>query len=132
MAAILLVEDVDIVRSVLRRFLESVGHEVTECASGDEAGRIAGRAKFDLVITDLWMKNGNGVDFIRAQSAYGRALPTIAMTSGDPNVTRSESVEAALRAGAQRVLIKPVTKKYLLQAVDSVLGQNVGSAENAA
>ena len=55
MARILLVEDVEIVRTALRRFLESAGHEVTECAGGDEANSIVGAMNFEVVVTDLWM-----------------------------------------------------------------------------
>ena len=121
MATVLLVEDVEIVRTVLRKFLESAGHEVTECEGGDEARRIVGASDFDVVVTDLWMKNGNGVEFIGVQSANGRPRPIIAMTGGDPNVTGSRSAELARRAGATRVLITPVTKKDILQAVDSAV-----------
>jgi len=123
MAKILLVEDVDIVRIVMRRFLESAGHDVTECAGGNEANRIVGAAKFDVVVTDLWMKNGDGVEFIRAQSAEGRSQPIIAMTGGDPNAGESRSAEFARNAGAIRVLLKPVTKTDILKAVDFAIGQ---------
>lgn len=129
MAKILLVEDVDIVRTVLRSFLESAGHDVTECEGGNEAIRIVGATNFDVVVTDLWMKNGDGVEFIRVQSASGRSQPIIATTGGDPSVGESRSAEFARSAGATRVLIKPVTKTDILKAIDFAVGQKGGSPE---
>jgi DNA-binding NtrC family response regulator len=130
MAKILLVEDVEIVRTVLRRFLESADHEVTECEGGDEATRIIGLRSFDVVVTDLWMKNGDGVEFILAQQAKDRARPILAITGGDPHVTGPKSVEAALRAGATRVLVKPVTKKDILESVEFALRRDGAVADS--
>jgi CheY-like chemotaxis protein len=123
MATVLLVEDVEIVRMVLRKFLECAGHVVTECSGGDEARRLVGACRFDVVVTDLWMKQGNGVEFIRDQSASGDAPRIIAMTGGEPKAPGSRSVEAARAAGAGRVLTKPVTKTDILTAIDAVLRQ---------
>jgi DNA-binding NtrC family response regulator len=126
-ATILLIEDVEIVRTVLRKFLEAGGHVVRECEGGDEASRIVDRENFDVVVTDLWMKEGDGLEFIGAHATNGRTCSIIAMTGGDPSVTRSRSVEMAQRAGAAEVLIKPVTKTALLTAIDVVLERSVRS-----
>jgi len=121
MAAVLLVEDVAIVRTILRKFVEAAGHKVTECAGADEASRLVGRAKFDVVITDLWMKDGNGLDFIGAQAGKDRSKKIIAMSGGDVMVSGSRSLELAREAGALRVLVKPVTKTDILNAIDYAL-----------
>lgn len=84
MAAILLVEDVPTVRTVLRAFLEFAGHEVTECAGGEEATRLMKHHSFQVVVTDLRMKDGDGLGFIRDQRSKGATIPIIAMTGGDP------------------------------------------------
>ena len=121
MSAVLLVEDVEILRMVLGRFLSSAGHSVTECAGGDEARRLAAAQPFDVIVTDLWMKNGDGLDFIRSQSALAQSRPVIAMTGGDPSASRSRSLELAREAGAVSVLSKPVTKTEILKAIDAAL-----------
>ena len=102
MAAVLLVEDVAIVRTILRRFLESAGHSVVECEGGDDARRAIEKSSFDVVVTDLWMKNGDGLTFITDQSRKGRAARIIAMTGGDPSASRSRSAWAAFRSASIR------------------------------
>ena len=101
MAAILLVEDVPTVRTVLRAFLESAGHEVTECAGGEEATRLMKHHSFQVVVTDLRMKDGDGLGFIRDQRSKGATIPIIAMTGGDPRLSQSRAGTLAIRAGAQ-------------------------------
>jgi len=117
LASVLLVEDVPIVRMILSRFLASGGHGVTECNGGKEASRLIGENQFDVVVTDVFMKDGDGLTFIRDQRSNGVTIPIIAMTGGDPRAPQSESGNLALRAGADSVLIKPVTKSMILEAV---------------
>jgi len=121
MAAVLLVEDVAIVRTILRKFLESAGHSVVECEGGDDARRAIEKSSFDVVVTDLWMKNGDGLTFITDQSRKGRAARIIAMTGGDPKVSGSHSLDLARKAGAAQVLTKPVTKTSILKAIEQVI-----------
>jgi CheY-like chemotaxis protein len=122
LASVLLVEDVSIVRMVLRGFLESGGHDVTECGGGEEASRHVGDKRFDVVVTDIFMKDGDGLRFISDQRSNGVTIPIIVMTGGDPRESQSKSGNLALRAGANRVLMKPVTKRELLGAVTDAVG----------
>ena len=121
MSAVLLVEDVPIVRMVLREFLESAGHDVTECGGGDEAARLLGGNRYDVVVTDICMKEGDGLALIGNQRSNGAPIPIIAMTAGDARRSRSESSRLALRAGAASVLMKPVTKSEILKAIASAV-----------
>lgn len=121
MAAILLVEDVSLVRTTLRRFLERGGHVVEECGSGDDARAFLVHRQVDAVVTDLWMRDGDGLSLIAALRADGRTVPVIAITGGDPRSPLSSSADAAAKAGADRVLMKPVTKTLLLDSIEAVL-----------
>jgi CheY-like chemotaxis protein len=122
LARVLLVEDVSIVRMILRGFLESGGHGVTECDGGEEAARLIGDNLFDAVVTDIFMKDGDGLKFISGQRSKGVTIPIIAMTGGDPRWPQSKSGDLALRAGANRVLMKPVTKSNILGAIADTVG----------
>jgi CheY-like chemotaxis protein len=121
MASILLVEDVELVRALMREFLESAGHSVTDCEGGEEATRLTRRRRFDAVVTDIRMKNGDGLEFIRGQQSKPSPTPIIAITGGDPDTLESQAARQARRAGATQVLMKPVMKGDLLAAVAEAL-----------
>jgi CheY-like chemotaxis protein len=122
MAEVLLVEDVPTVRMVLRAFLKSGGHGVTECAGGEEATRLMKDNRFEVVVTDIFMKDGDGLTFISEQRSNGVTIPIIAMTGSDPGGRQSKSGNLALRAGANRVLMKPVAKSDILGAIADTVG----------
>lgn len=117
MAVVLLIEDVSVVRTLLRKFLERGGHKVTECAGGAEAWARLDKEHFDIILTDLWMKDGGGVEFIRRLRAAGRSIPVIAVTSGSPDTPQPAAQKDAREAGADSVIFKPVTATVLLSAV---------------
>ncbi|CCG42355.1 response regulator [Magnetospirillum molischianum] len=121
MASILLVDDVMVVRMTLRKFLERGGHTVQECDNGLEAIGHLNSGRFDVVLTDIWMPGGNGVDLIRTLKETGIKTRVIAITGGAPRAPQEYSMEEAQKAGADGVLLKPVTKDELLSAVAAVM-----------
>ena len=129
MPAVLLIEDVPLVRLSLVKFLERGGHAVTVCTGGDEAwSRMSGR-RFDVIVTDLWMMDGDGPGFIRRLRSSGDRTPIIAITGGDPRSPQSTSIDLALSAGADRALLKPITKSTLLNAISESLGLEQSASE---
>jgi len=130
MATVLLIEDVPVVRMTLVKFLERGGHSMTACGGGDEAWLRFGDKHFDIVITDLWMMDGDGLEFIRRLRSGGDLTPIIAITGGDPRSPQSTSSEIAMRGGANRVLLKPVTKAALLEAIDQCIASVTGVPES--
>ncbi|MCW6511561.1 response regulator [Lichenifustis flavocetrariae] len=121
MAAVLLIEDVAVVRTTLMKFLERGGHAVTVCEGSHEAWRLLNQQRFDAVVTDIWMKDGDGLDLIGRIRARGDTTPIVVITGGDPRSPQSTSVDAAIRAGANQALMKPVTKTLLLDTVTACL-----------
>jgi two-component system chemotaxis response regulator CheY len=122
MAAVLLIEDVPVVRMTLLKFLERGGHVVTVCSGGIEAGSRLDKNRFDVVVTDLWMMNGDGLELIQRMRTKGDLTRVIAITGGDPRSSQSTSVDVALRVGANRALSKPVTKAELLETIRECIG----------
>jgi CheY-like chemotaxis protein len=126
LAEILLIDDVSVVRTVLCAFMSSAGHKVTECSDGKEAWPTLhqptiDRRGFDLIVTDLWMSGGGGLEFIQRVRAFGIKTPIIAITSGGL-YSRGEVTESVvLRAGADRLLIKPVPQTVLLDAITQLI-----------
>lgn len=123
MARILVVDDVDLVRRTLCRFLESAGHEAVAVTSAAEAlARLPQAPPVALVVTDLWMPGETGVAVIRAAQERRPAVPVIAVTGGTPGAAEDHSQETARAAGAAEVLFKPLTRQILVEAVDRLVG----------
>src|SRR5918993_4665678 len=81
MPDILLVEDKESLRRVLRLTLESAGYAVAEAADARAAAQAVAREPFRLVLTDLRMPHGSGIDVLRASKAAAADVPVILMTA---------------------------------------------------
>ncbi|GJD39164.1 MULTISPECIES: response regulator [Methylobacterium] len=125
MASILLTDDVAVVRMTIRRFLERGGHTVRDCDSADAAEQILSSQSFDILVTDLWMPGRDGLTLIAWVKAQHRGMPIIAVTGGAPRTPQVFSMEEAARAGADRVLMKPVGMQELLSAVTDLIGSRI-------
>ncbi|MCW2272894.1 response regulator [Rhodoblastus acidophilus] len=128
MSAVLVVDDIDVVRLTLRKFLERGGHKVTECASADEAEDLMRRWTPDVLVTDLWMPGRDGLSLIRAVRLRNARLPVVAITGGAPGMTQASSLDEARQAGANRVVMKPVGVQELLANVQDALDQATTAA----
>lgn len=129
MSTVLVVDDIDVVRFTLRKFLERGGHIVIECASVEEAEQVLRQSTPDLVVTDLWMPGGDGVALIARLRETHANLPIIAITGGAPRLPRETSIEQAQMAGARHALMKPVGMQALLSCVDEGLREAESSGQ---
>jgi signal transduction histidine kinase len=115
-AVVLLVEDDDDARELTRRILSDRGAQVVEAASAREAlERIEGSGA-NFLITDIGMASQDGYQLLGTlrDRAYDAArLPAIALTA----FARREDREAALNAGFQEHLVKPVEAQMLISTV---------------
>ncbi|MFN2455158.1 MAG: sigma-54-dependent transcriptional regulator [Pyrinomonadaceae bacterium] len=117
MPDILLVEDKDSLRRVLRLTLETAGYSVTESADAREAAHEIARTPHRLVLTDLRMPHGSGLDVLRAARAADADVPVIVMTAYG---SIDEAVQA-MKDGAHDFLQKPVDSNHLLLLVARAL-----------
>src|SRR5688500_9832463 len=81
MADILLVEDKDSLRRVLRLTLENAGYTVAEAVDARAALNEIANSRHRLVLTDLRMPNGSGLDVLRSARAADGDVPVIVMTA---------------------------------------------------
>lgn len=118
MIHILLIEDTEAVRGPFRVILEQAGYVVREASTGSEGIRLFHESPSDVVITDMYMPDGDGFDVM---SALRRevSVPKIIVLSGQ--ASKAEILSAAKLMGADLVLAKPVTMDELLKAVETVL-----------
>jgi CheY-like chemotaxis protein len=120
-AHILVVDDVDVVRLVIGKILKRAGHTVEEANSGDHAlARVNVRAP-DAVVSDLWMPGSDGLSLIRALHDGFPAVAVVAMTGGSPQYSQEVSLIRARDAGVVQVLMKPIDKDELVNAVAEAL-----------
>src|ERR1051325_1960900 len=117
MPDILLVEDRESLRRVLRLTLESAGYTVAEAADAREAAQSVAREPFRLVLTDLRMPHGSGLDVLRAWKAAAADVPVILMTAYG---SIDEAVQA-MKDGAHDFLQKPVDSNHLLLLCERAL-----------
>jgi DNA-binding NtrC family response regulator len=126
MPDILLVEDKDSLRRVLQLTLEKAGYTVTESADARAATQEISRAPHRLVLTDLRMPHGSGLDVLRAARAADPDIPVIVMTAYG---SIDEAVQA-MKDGAHDFLQKPVDSNHLLLIVERALEQARLRTEN--
>jgi DNA-binding NtrC family response regulator len=126
MPDILLVEDKDSLRRVLQLTLENAGYSVTESADARAATQQISRAPHRLVLTDLRMPHGSGLDVLRAARAADPDIPVIVMTAYG---SIDEAVQA-MKDGAHDFLQKPVDSNHLLLLVERALEQARLRTEN--
>lgn len=126
MADILLVEDKESLRRVLRLTLENAGYTVTEAEDTRAALNHLTSTRHRLVLTDLRMPHGSGLDVLRAAKTADGDVPVIVMTAFG-------SIDEAVRAmkdGAHDFLQKPVDSNHLLLLVERVLEEARLRTEN--
>ncbi|MGM0213817.1 response regulator transcription factor [Enterococcus sp. AZ109] len=114
---LLLCEDEDKMRELLKRFLENEGYQVVEARDGEEALEKFYEEKFDLAILDWMMPKVNGLEAAQAMKRE-RNIKILMLTA--KNMPEDE-VEA-LVAGVDDYLAKPFHAKVLLVRVAKLLG----------
>ncbi|MGE3542265.1 MAG: response regulator [Candidatus Tectimicrobiota bacterium] len=122
MPAILIIDDDQQVRWVLRQMLEREGYVVFEAANGREGIRQHQHTPVDLVITDILMPEQEGLETIQALQRLPPVPRIIAISGGTPRIGMDFLPQAAM-LGAQRTLQKPVRRQELLEAVQALLAE---------
>jgi two-component system KDP operon response regulator KdpE len=112
---LLVVEDVDLLRQLLRWRLEAEGATVVEAATGGEALELAGTQPFDLVLTDLGLPDVSGEAVITGVRSLSQGRTPVAVFSGAP----AADLAHALELGAERVFHGP--RRWMISALYSPL-----------
>jgi CheY-like chemotaxis protein len=115
---VLLVEDHIDTRNVMRMFLEQRGYDV-RVADGVTSALAAADEPFDLLISDIGLPDGSGLDLIRALSARG-PVKGIALSGFGMDADLQRSREA----GFLRHLTKPVNGAVLQEVIESIVGRS--------
>jgi two-component system chemotaxis response regulator CheY len=116
---VLVVDDSLMSRRIVRGYLESEGHEVTEAKDGLEALELYSVKKPDLVLLDMVMAGMYGIQVLQKLREIDAHARVIVTTADIQNSTR----ELAAQAGSRGFVTKPIKKDELLGLVNSVLGE---------
>jgi two-component system, OmpR family, phosphate regulon response regulator OmpR len=117
---LLVVDDDDRIRDLLRQFLNRAGFRVTVAASAEAAGRLLDTLDFDLVILDVMMPGEDGVSFarrLRATPGPTAKAPILMLTARGETSDRIEG----LSAGVDDYLAKPFEPQELLLRIEAIL-----------
>ncbi|MDB5033898.1 MAG: sensor hybrid histidine kinase [Chlorobi bacterium] len=114
---ILLVEDHEDTRRVIQILLQRHGYAVTVAGSLRAAFEVARHETFDLVISDIGLPDGSGLDLIRTLSADGRPVRAIALSG----YGMEEDIRRSREAGFSNHLTKPVSVRKLQDAIEELL-----------
>jgi len=122
---VLLVEDKDSLRAMLRHALEAQGHVVLEARDETEAVHQLRQSRPAVVLTDLKLPTGDGFGVLRAAKEMDPELPVVVMTA----YGSIQDAVTAMREGATDFLAKPVDPDHLLLMVERAIAQRRMMAE---
>jgi len=117
---VLLVDDDANLRKMLGRLLRRAGFDVTDVDSGRKALAELEAKRYDVVLSDVHMPDGNGLELVRGVRRVDLDLPVILM-SGKPDV---ESAARALEFGAFRYVTKPLNTDEIEKLVRQAIRAN--------
>ncbi|MEA2059170.1 MAG: sigma-54 dependent transcriptional regulator [Thermodesulfobacteriota bacterium] len=126
MAKILVVDDEERIRQILKIMLKSQGHDIDEAFDGMDAYEKLEQDFFDLVISDIRMDRLDGKGLLEKIKENDMGCPVVFITA----YASTESVVEALRLGASDYLVKPFEEENVKLSVERALGMGRVLTEN--
>jgi two-component system OmpR family response regulator len=113
---VLLIEDDYVLGEAVREHVASLGYGVDWTKRLDDARDVLATVAYELVLLDLNLPDGRGLDFLRGLRRDGRVMPVIILTAQDQIASRIEG----LNSGADDYLVKPFDLSELAARVAAV------------
>ena len=117
---ILVIDDDERLRILLRRFLEESGYRVTDAGTAQEARSILQGMAFDILVVDVMMPGETGIEFL-ADLRKDDSVPALFLTARSETESRIEGLEA----GADDYMSKPFEPRELVLRIQRILQRNV-------
>ena len=121
MPRILVIDDEQLLRSTVVTILTRAGFSVEDASDGEAGIAMFHKNPPDIVLTDIFMPNRDGIEIIKELKRSSPRTKIIAMTGGG-HLRMMEIAAAAQVLGAGHVLDKPFDSESLLAAINAVLG----------
>ena len=116
MAKILIADDEQKIRLVIREYAEFEGYEVFEASNGMEAVSMCREQIFDAIILDIMMPKKNGLEVLRGLRSQGISTPVLMLTAK----AEVEDRILGLDSGADDYLTKPFSMGELLARIRAI------------
>lgn len=125
-AHILVVDDDDRLRELLKKFLREQGFMVSTAADAAQARRMLAWFAFDLIVLDVMMPGESGVDLLGSLPEALKSSVLMLSAMGEP-----DDRVRGLENGAQDYLVKPFEPKELVLRIRTILRRAAAQAERA-
>lgn len=119
MAKILIVDDEEKIRFVVKEYAQFSGHEVTEAADGAEAVTLCKDNKFDLLVMDIMMPKVDGFSAVKQIRKFS-SLPVIMLSARGEEYDKLFGFEL----GIDDYVVKPFSPKELMARITAVLARS--------
>jgi CheY-like chemotaxis protein len=123
MAKVLVVDDEELVCSLLVDMLEAEGHQVRTAGDGRQALAAMRQEVPDLLITDLIMPEKEGLELITTLRQRGIGMKILAISGGSRFVDPVDQLKAARLLGADLCMAKPIEYPEFLAVVSRLLAE---------
>lgn len=117
MATVLVVDDSEFMRRVLKNILEGGGHKVREAKNAKEALDVFKKLGADVVTMDIVMPDTDGIEAVKRLREFDAKVRIIMVSA----LGHQKTVMRALEAGAMDFIMKPFTSDDVLESVNAVL-----------
>ncbi|MEM6886004.1 MAG: response regulator [Verrucomicrobiota bacterium] len=122
MKRIMIIDDSDATRASIECVLIALGHQVVSVENGlDALKELKAGEPFDLLITDIFMPEMDGIEVIEKSRQLYPDMKIIAISAGGMGIRGEEMLAIASDLGAQKVVKKPFSTDDLSAAVTTVL-----------
>ena len=119
--SIIVADDVPQIQALVTQWLEPRGHRVACASTGDETLKLLRKEHFDLVILDVLMPEGDGLDVIAELQKKGRTERILTISGGGKYMPAADCVKLANGLGSHAALLKPFDERQLMDGIERAL-----------
>ncbi|CAH1210510.1 Transcriptional regulatory protein SrrA [Paenibacillus plantiphilus] len=120
---ILVVDDEERIRRLLKMYLEKEGYEIEEAEDGETALRLATGSDFDLILLDVMLPGIDGIE-VCTRLRQVKATPVIMLTAKGEEMNRVQGFEV----GADDYVVKPFSPREVIYRVKAILRRSSATA----
>ncbi|HVU33483.1 MAG TPA: response regulator [Opitutaceae bacterium] len=119
--SILVADDEPAIRDLLHTWLENDGHHVACARNGHEAAALLDHELFDVVIADILMPDGDGLELIAESKRTHPRVRFVAISGGGRYIQGVECLKVATGLGAHAAVLKPFSHPQIADSIETVL-----------